>query len=267
MSHEVLSHALSLASGGEPVALVTLVSTSASTPREVGAKMLVRGDGSIDGTIGGGRLEALAIEQALEVHQTGLARLEDLSLLDLDMECGGKVRVFIELLTVPPRLLLFGGGHVAREVSIIATRLGLAVHVVDDREEWANPTRFPEAAATLAVPFLDGLAQLGVRSTDRVVIVTRGHAHDQEVLQAVVDRGALYLGMIGSKRKVLLALKALEEAGVSPEALAAIHAPIGLDLGGDSPAEIAVAVSAEMIAAVHGKEEARSLSAGRRASR
>lgn len=265
MSRDLLASALRRLDQGERVVILTLVSTAASTPRDVGARMVLFSDGSFDGTIGGGRLEAIALEVAAEVRESGASRLEDLSLLDLDMECGGHAMVFVERLDPAPRLLLFGGGHVAREVSLLAARWGLSVHVLDDREEWANKERFPEAERVVAAPFLDGLAAIGgIRPSDRVVIVTRGHAHDQLVLEAVVTQPCAYLGMIGSKRKVAIALKALAENGVSSEHIATVRAPIGLDLGGDSPFEIAVAILAEMIALREGRESAASLSMGER---
>lgn len=251
---DVLAQALELARAGQPVCLVTLVQVDRSTPRDAGARMLVRGDGSIAGTIGGGAMEGLAIDEALSALQVGEPRLVDLSLSELEMQCGGRVTAFVEPLVAPPRLLLFGGGHVGREVSRVAALVGLAVHVVDDRAEWASAERFPEATRCLAVPFAAGIDELGTRSTDRVVIVTRGHDHDQAVLEALVGRDLAYLGMIGSKRKVAVALKALRECGVPADAIARIRAPIGLDLGGGSPAEIAVAVVAEMIAVAHGRD-------------
>ncbi len=263
MSVEILHTALERAASGDPVALVTLVRADASTPREAGARMAVFAGGTIDGTIGGGRLEAMAIQQALEVLKTGQPRLVELGLSELEMKCGGSVSVFIEALVTPPRLLLFGGGHVGREVSLVCDRLGLDVHVVDDRAEWASAERFPEATVHV-LDFEAAVETLGLRPTDHVVIVTRGHAHDQRVLEEVVGHDLAYLGMIGSRRKVHGALRALVEAGAPPEHIDAIRAPIGLDLGGSSPAEIAISVASEIVALRHGRDVIQPMKAHRK---
>jgi len=205
-------------------------------------------------------MEAQAITAAREALSVGAPRSVEIRLAEVDMECGGTMTVFVEPLALQPRLLLFGAGHVGQEVAALAARIGLAVHVIDDRPEWANRERFPQAAAIVTGDFVAEAQRLGVRPTDRIVIVTRGHAHDQEVLAACVGQAPAYLGMIGSRRKVATALRTLRDQGVPEAQIAAIRAPIGLDLGGDSPVEIAVSVIAEIIAADHGREEVRPLS-------
>jgi len=254
MSLPVLEAAITAAREGRPAALVTVIRTDDSTPREVGARMLVSGDGAIEGSIGGGHFEAQAIELARKAIADAAPRVADLDLDDLGMECGGRMSIFIEPLAGAPRLLLFGAGHVGEEVAAAAARLGLAVHVIDDRAEWANRERFPAAVQILVAPFDQAVEQLGIRHTDRIVIVTRGHTHDQAVLERCAGKGAAYLGMIGSGRKVALALEQLGQAGMAPETIAEIRAPIGLDLGGRSPAEIAISVVSEMIALQHERE-------------
>ncbi len=264
MSTDVLRTALEAADDGRAVALITLVRADASTPRDVGARMCMFAGGAIEGTIGGGKLEAMAMKEALSTLQTGQPRLVELELSDIGMECGGRVAVYLDPLVTTPRLLLFGAGHVGREVSAVCSRLGLAVHVVDDRAEWASEERFPEAAAVLVADFEEAVDQLGLRPTDRLVLVTRGHAHDQRILEKVVGADVAYLGMSGSRRKVHSVLRSLLEEGVPQEAIDGVRAPIGLDLGGSSPAEIAVSIAAEMVALTYGRESAEALKARRR---
>lgn len=145
------------------------------------------------------------------------------------------------------RLILCGGGHVSLEVAFIAARLEFEVVVIDDRAEFANAGRFPMAAQVLCMPFLEALDRLGSRDTDYYVIVTRGHAFDRECLAKVLEGRCAYVGMIGSKIKVATVMKALREAGVSQEILDGVHAPIGLPLGGQTPAEIAVSICAQLV--------------------
>jgi len=144
-------------------------------------------------------------------------------------------------------LIICGGGHVGLEVAYMAARLEFEVVVVDDREEFANRGRFPMAAQVLCAPFLRALEELGSREDDYYVLVTRGHAYDRECLEKVLQGRYAYVGMIGSKGKVKAVREQLLQSGVALETLNQVHAPIGLPLGGETPAEIAVSICAQLV--------------------
>ncbi|MBI1805512.1 MAG: XdhC family protein [Ignavibacteria bacterium] len=155
--------------------------------------------------------------------------------------------VILEPVAGSPSLIIFGGGHVSKYISRAAALAGFRVTVVDDRDKFANPTRFPEAVQTLAVDFLEGFNRLSIKPSTYIVIVTRGHHHDEEILGRVVETSARYIGMIGSKRKVLTTYGHLIERGISPETLCRVHAPMGIEIGALTAEEIAISVVAELI--------------------
>ena len=166
---------------------------------------------------------------------------------------GVTARLYVEAFEPTPRLVLFGAGHVAQPVARLSKMLGYHVMVVDDREAWANRERFPDADELVLEPYVDFLFHFDARPSDTLVIVTRGHEFDQELLAALIDKPRRYLGMIGSRAKVKRAFLRLEAAGVSRDQIARVRAPIGLNLGAQTPEEIAVAVAAELVAERHGK--------------
>ena len=237
---------------GESVALATIVQTRGSTPRQVGTKMLIRRDGTILGTVGGGALEVAIIEAALEALSEGKPRLVHYGLRadqheqDLGV-CGGDLDVFIDVIVPQATLLLIGAGHVAVPLAEMARMLGFRIVVFDDRAEYANRDRFPQADEVLVDEFGAGLRKLDITQNTWVVIATRSHESDAAALRAVIGSPAAYIGLLGSRRKVSLIFKALREAGVGEEQLARVYAPVGLDLGADTPEEIAVSIMAEMI--------------------
>jgi xanthine dehydrogenase accessory factor len=243
----VLEEALRLEHSGERAALVTLIDTDGSTPRHGVARMVVRADGSIVGTIGGGKVEHVMSRRALDVIGTGVAVLEERSLADIGMTCGGSVRVLVEPIGLRPRLAIFGAGHVGVEVASLAARCDFIVHVIDDRPEFASGERFPDAA--LLVHSFDPVewGPLGLGPTSYCVVVTRGHAHDYHVVRALIDLDLAYLGMMGSAKKVAEVRERLARDGVAPEAIDRLHAPIGLSICSETPAEIAVSIVGELI--------------------
>lgn len=242
---ETLSDALDR---GLEVVLVTLVETRGSVPREAGAKMLVFPDGTIHGTVGGGALEKRALEEARDLRAHGGTRLLRLNLKeDVGMACGGAAVLFFEVLRRAGRLVLFGGGHIGRALHTLAPLLGLRPVVVDERPAFCNASRFP-GTEIHPVPPEEAVQALGLGRDDYLVIATHGHARDLESLRAVVHLPVAYIGMIGSRKKVAETFTLLREEGVPEEALARVHAPMGLNLGGRTPGEIAVAVAAEIIA-------------------
>ena len=236
----------------EAVALATIVQTRGSTPRQVGTKMLIRTDGASMGTIGGGALEAAIIEAAQEALGEGKSRLVHYGLRadrreeDLGI-CGGDLDVFIDVIAPQLTLLLIGAGHVAVPLVELAHLLGFRTVVFDDRAEYANRDRFPQAEEVLVEEFESGLSTLDITPNTWVVIATRSHESDAAALRAVVESSAAYIGLMGSRRKVSLIFKALRGAGVGEEQLARVYAPVGLDLGAETPAEIALSIMAEII--------------------
>ena len=253
MQEAVFAAALRALQRGEPAALVTIVATHGSTPQRVGAKMLVYADGRTAGTIGGGCYENDAAGQARDIIRTRQGRVVRYELTDEIAEeqgliCGGQMEVFIEPLVPSPDVYVIGAGHVSQSLSAIAHAVGFRVHVVDDRTMFANAGRFPDAVEIVAEPIPDWLARADLPPAAFVVVVTRGHKHDFEALKALAGRPLRYVGMIGSRAKVLKIRAALEQAGVGADWLATVHAPIGLRIGAVTPEEIAVSIVAELVA-------------------
>lgn len=257
MSEEVFRAVVRALDEGERAALVTIVSTSGSTPQRVGAKMLVYEDGRIAGTIGGGCYEhdaAGKAREALRLHRPQLVRysLNDELAAESGLICGGQMEVYIEPVEPAPHLYLVGAGHVSVEVARIAQLVGFRVHVVDDREKFANADRFP-GADVVVEGIGDWLGRATLPPGGYVVVVTRGHRHDHEAMRHLVDRPVRYLGLIGSRAKIMRIFEALAGEGVAAERLATVHAPIGLDIGAVTPAEIAVSIVAELVAVRSGR--------------
>ncbi len=254
---EVLEAALRAETAGEPAALVTVIATEGSTPQKAGAKMLVYADGRIVGTIGGGCLEAEVIGRAREAI---LARKVRLAAYDLTPDqagedglvCGGRMQVFIEPVEGTPTLCLFGAGHVAQPLARMARAAGFRVEVVDDRLKFANRERFPEADLIVVDDFAAGAGKLTLGRNTFAVVVTRGHKGDTDALAATVGKGLRFVGLLGSKPKVVHIFTALEERGIPREDLARVHTPLGLEIGAQTPEEIAVSILAEMIAVRRG---------------
>jgi xanthine dehydrogenase accessory factor len=238
---------------GRRAALATIVNVRGSIPSFETAKMLVRDDGTILGTIGGGCVEAEVWQAAREVMQEEKPRTLSFNLnnnpkYDTGLVCGGTLEVFIEPILPVSTLYLFGAGHVNHSIYRVARVAGFEVVVVDDRELYANRERFPEARDVYADDFERTLAQLAPSENSYLVISTRGHRDDMRVLRWAVATPARYIGMIGSERKVITTFKELEREGIAAERLAKVYAPMGLDLGAITPEEIAVSVCAELIA-------------------
>ena len=252
---------------GEPAALVTIIRAQGSTPQRVGAKMLVFPDGRIVGTIGGGCYENEAFwkaRNAIETRQPVIAKYElaDDIAEDSGLICGGQMEVYIEPLEPAPALYLVGAGHVAYHLAQAAHTVGFKLHVIDDREKFANTERFPDAEEIVVDAIPEWLTQAELPTHAFAVILTRGHRHDLDALRALAPKDLRYLGLIGSRAKVARIYEALEADGISPEQLRKVHAPVGLDLGAVTPQEIAVSILAELIAVKYGKVDAGGASAG-----
>lgn len=254
---EVLAAALRAEAAGEPVALVTVVGTEGSTPQKAGARMLVHADGRIVGTIGGGCLEAEMCRQAREAITT---RRKGLVSYDLTPDearedglvCGGRMQVFIEPIEGTPVLCLFGAGHVAQPLARMAKACGFRVELADDRIKFANAQRFPDADHIVVEDLAVAAGQMTLGASSYAVVVTRGHKGDEAVLAQLLRRGLRFVGLLGSRPKVVHILAALAEKGFSHEELAGIHAPLGIEIGAETPDEIAVSILAEMISVRRG---------------
>jgi len=239
------------AEGGE-AALATIVSADRSTPREVGAKMLVRADGSIIGSIGGGSVEAQVIKRATEVIRKGKPQRHHFSLVAREgeepgMVCGGDMEVFIEPILPAPTLHIFGGGHISLGLAKIGKLLGFKIAVIDDRAEFATPERFPDAELILTEDFNKAFPKLKINKSSYIVIVTRGHKSDEQVLELALAAPAKYIGMIGSKSKIKAIFSHLLARGIPKELLDTVHTPIGLEICAETPEEIAISILAEII--------------------
>jgi xanthine dehydrogenase accessory factor len=237
---------------GQRGALATIVHTNGSIPSFESSRMLVREDGTTAGTIGGGCVEADVWAAAKEVMQKEAPRkmvfhLNNEASYDNGLICGGTVEVFVEAILPQPVVILFGGGHVSTAVAKAAQAAGFGVGVVDDREMFANGQRFP-MAQEIYTSYEEAFEKLQPGGSTYLVIVTRGHKEDMRVLAWAVRTKARYVGMIGSKRKVMSVYKALEKEGYRMEEFERVYAPMGLEIGALSPEEIAVSIVAELVA-------------------
>ena len=238
---------------GQKCAVATIVQVNGSIPSFESAKILVREDGSFMGTVGGGCVEAEVWNAAREVIETEKPRHLSFSLgqdaaYDEGLICGGQLNIFVEPVIPQPRAFIFGGGHVSKGISKIATLAGFSTSIIDNREAFANKERFPEAEATYAEEYEEVFPKLPVNSSSYIIIVTRGHRDDMRVLRWAVNTPARYIAMIGSKRKTISVVHELEKEGISREAFDKVFAPMGLEIGAEMPEEIAISVVAEMIA-------------------
>ena len=250
---DIYEELVRLRRAGESCALATIVEVRGSIPSYETAKLLVRGDGSMAGTIGGGCVEAEVYSAAREVIRTGQPRRLNFTLNqdaagDNGLICGGQQEVFIEPVLPQPRAFIFGAGHISKSLSAVATLAGFDTVVIDDRDSFANRERFPEAGEVLAGEYEEIFPKLPVNASSFIVIVTRGHRDDLRVLRWALTTPARYIAMIGSRRKVISVVKELEKEGVAVDRPERLFAPMGLDIGAVTPEEIAVAVVAEMIA-------------------
>lgn len=254
---DVFEAAVRAESEGDAAALVTVVATEGSTPQKAGAKMVVYADGRIVGTIGGGCVEAEMIRRARRAVETRKPQLASYDLTpdqagEDGLVCGGRMQVFIEPIEGTPTLCLFGAGHVAQPLARLARGVGFRVEVADDRVKFANRERFPDADRILVEPVADAAASMTLGRNSYAVVVTRGHGGDADALQAVVGRGLRFVGLLGSKPKLVHVLAELEARGVPLAVMAEVRCPLGVEIGATTPEEIAVSVLAEIVAVRRG---------------
>ena len=235
----------------ESAALCTVIKSEGSTPRHVGSKMLVYPDGRFIGTVGGGELESRVIKGALESLNSGNAQTLSYTMADPSRGdpgvCGGTVEVFVEPILSPATIVVIGGGHVGKAVVHLAKWLGFRVAVSDDRAEFCNPDSVPGADAYYPVAMSELANQLKVTRQTYLVVTSRGSAIDAAGLPSLLESGAAYIGVIGSKRRWVTTVKALKEKGVSEELIERVHSPMGIELNAETPEEIAVSILAEIL--------------------
>jgi len=258
---DIYEEIVKLQRDGHKGAVATIVNVRGSIPSFKSAKMLVRDDGTIAGTIGGGCVEAEVWQAAREVMASEKPRTLSFDLnqdpkYDTGLVCGGTLEIFVEPVLPPPLLYIFGAGHVGYELYKAAGRAGFDVIVSDDREAYANVERFPEAREVIAEDFDRALAGMTPSDSSYIVIVTRGHRDDMRVLRWAVKTQAKYIGMVGSRRKAITVFRELTKEGLKPELFERVHSPVGLDIGAITPEEIAVAIVAELIGIRRGVERA-----------
>jgi xanthine dehydrogenase accessory factor len=251
---DVFEEIVRLRASGERGALATVISTRGSTPGKETMRLLVREDGTFVGSVGGGCVEAEVVDAALDVLETDTPRRIAFRLTEAatgasGLLCGGEIEVFLEPVTAPG-VVLFGAGHISRDLCEVAVRAGFRVTVVDDRSSFANAERFPSACTVVARDtFEEAFRELRVTPSTACVVLTRGHSMDLECTDYALHTPASYVGLVGSQVKVRAVLSRLRDAGrLDGVDLSRFHAPIGLDLGGGTHGEIAVAVVAELIA-------------------
>jgi xanthine dehydrogenase accessory factor len=231
-----------------------VISAKGSTPRETGSKMLIRTDGTILGSIGGGNLEAQVCKEAIKAMTENRSMLLRFDLTGKEMAeegmiCGGNMEVFVEPILPEPCLLIFGAGHISLFLSKMGKMVGFRVVVIDDRPEFANRERFPEADEVIAQDFPAAFPRLTTNRTSYIAIVTRGHLQDETVLEWAVRTEAAYIGMIGSRKKNQTVFSHLQAKGIPEKRLKEVHAPIGLNINAKTPEEIALSIIAEIIKA------------------
>lgn len=246
-------------SEGGSAALATVVQVKGSTPREAGSKILIKSDGTIFGSIGGGTLEATICRESMNVIREARPKMLHFDLTGEEVQgdemlCGGNMDIFIEPIFPQATLYIFGAGHISLTMSKIAKMVGFKVVVIDDRAEFANAERFPEADEIFADNLSTVFSKLKINKSSYIAIVTRGHQSDERVLEWAVKTEACYIGMIGSKKKNEVIFSHLQSKEISRELLESVHAPIGMDIHAETPQEIAVSIVAEIIKTRREKE-------------
>ena len=224
--------------GGGAVALASLVRAGSGSPGTIGAKLFIRQDGSTVGTLGSPDLDESALAEAFELMTHGKNKY---------VVTGSGAEYFIEAYTTPPQLVLCGGGHVSKSIAPLAKTLGFRVFITDDRQEFANADRFPEADIIIAKKPEDALTELPINPNTFIIVATRGHRYDNVALAAAARTSAKYVGLLGSKRKIILIYDDLVQMGIPMERIRELRAPIGLDIGARTPEEIAVSIMSEVL--------------------
>ena len=260
---ELIERMAELKKQGKTFCIVTVVESHGATPRKSGARGLIFPDGTLEGTVGGGSIELEAIQFAQQTLKSKQPLLKKFNLEDLHvggMVCGGSMTLFFEPV-LPDRILtIFGGGHVGRAVARVAFEAGWRIRVIDEREGVLDPQFFPQQAELIHEKYASYLHDQNFGSNDWLVIVTPKHGNDEQVLEAVIHSAAAYIGMMGSPKKVKEVMNSLKGKGIAETILKKAHAPIGLNIGTETPGEIAVSIVAEMLSVLHQVQEIKACS-------
>src|SRR5713226_3187770 len=234
---------------GERVAVATVVKTIGAAPCGVGTKMLVRADGTTSGSFSGAQVDAQVAQEAMQSLRERHSHITHVH-LDADQavgSCGATLELFIEVLHPEPRLIIAGAGNVAQALTRLATQLDFRIVVVDDRRDLADPQVFGDKVQLTFGDIPETIRELEPDEASWIVIVTRGHHLDKDALRAALETNARYVGMIGSPGKIKNIFRDLLKEGIPRERLEQVHSPIGLDLGAETPEEIALSIAAEMV--------------------
>jgi xanthine dehydrogenase accessory factor len=250
--NEIYKEIMSIQLNGGEAALATIISTKNHTPRHVSSKMLIKSNGQTIGTIGGGRLENKLCMEAMNVIRDGVPKIIHFDLTgqrnnDIDMECGGIMDVFIEPIKSKPSLYIFGGGHISIPLSKIIKMTGFKVFIIDNRKEYANADRFPEADGLICKNFNEVLQDITINESSYIVIVTTEHKYDEQVLEMVIRSNAKYIGMVGSPKKRDIIFSNIISRGIPADLFKRVHCPVGIKINSETPEEIAVSIAAEII--------------------
>lgn len=246
---EIYEEVLRLKRLGRTSAIATIVECRGSSPQKQGAKMLVRDDATIMGTLGGGCLEADVVQTAIKTIIDQEPRTMPFSLTEQEggLVCGGTVLVYIEPVVPEPHLVILGAGHVGKALAKLARLTGFRVTVMDDRSEFANPDQNPDAHEVVLGDFTKACDGIDVGAGTYIVVATRGHNHDLDAVQAALRTRAGYIGLLGSRRKKALLRNRLKELGFTAEEIDRVIIPVGLEIGSVSPEEIAISIMAQII--------------------
>lgn len=254
---EIFETVTELIQSGKSIALAIIIKTKGSTPRRTGAKMIVLKDGKTNGTMGGGDLEKRVIEEAMETIRQGEPRIAsftlDMEKGKLDMMCGGELDVYIEPILPKEKLIIFGAGHITRVLAPLMQMAGFRVSVVDDSPDLLQNEKFAEIDDLKLANMEQFAKDLQSDPSTYIVTLLRGFSKDEAILHQLINKDLKYIGMIGSRRKITTMRESLEREGVAKEAFSKLKAPIGLDIGAETPEEIAISIAAEIIAAKKGK--------------
>jgi len=246
-----------LKKSGEPAAFAIVIKIEGSTPRKTGAKMVVLKDGKTVGTLGGGDLEKRVIEEATNAIQQGQPRISsftlDIEKGNLDMMCGGKLDVYIEPILPDDKLIIFGAGHITRSLAPLMRGAGFQVSVVEDSPDLLQKDKFPETEDLILTDMEQFARDLSSDPGTYIVLLSRGFSRDKAILIQLIQKDFKYIGMIGSLRKINTMREDLQKEGIPEKVFSKLKAPIGLDIGAETPEEIAISIAAEIIAAKKGK--------------
>ena len=240
-----------------PSALAIVTRTEGSVPRKPGAKMVITRDRNIFGTLGGGDLEVRIIREAIKAIEEGKPKIcsftLDVEKGGLDMMCGGTVEVYIEPLLPPEKIIIFGAGHITRSLAPMMKRIGFRVTIVDDTPDFVKKEYFPDIE-DIHLEDMEAFAErLPSGQNTYVVVLSRGFSRDRAILAKLLKKDFRYIGMIGSKRKMENVIRVLKEEGIPDQAFSKLKSPIGLDIGAETPEEIAISIAGEIVAIRKGK--------------